>query len=90
MITVTHGGYVKRTPLSIYRTQHRGGKGRSGMATKEEDAVTELFVTSTHTPVLFFSSLGQVYKEKINGEYRGGPAFYNCLVEAERLAPASQ
>jgi DNA gyrase subunit A len=65
VITVTHGGYVKRTPLSIYRTQHRGGKGRSGMSTKEEDAVTRVFSANTHTPVLFFSSGGKVYKLKV-------------------------
>ncbi|MGZ3375125.1 MAG: DNA gyrase subunit A [Phenylobacterium sp.] len=65
VITVTHGGYVKRTPLSIYRTQHRGGKGRSGMSTKDEDAVTRVFSASTHTPMLFFSSGGKVYKLKV-------------------------
>ncbi|WP_278360149.1 DNA gyrase subunit A, partial [Zymomonas mobilis] len=56
VVTVTHGGYIKRTPLDTFRTQNRGGKGRSGMATKDEDAVTNLFVTCTHTPVLFFSN----------------------------------
>ena len=65
MITVTHGGYVKRTPLATYRTQHRGGKGRSGMSTKEEDAVTRVFSASTHAPMLFFSSGGKVYKLKV-------------------------
>jgi DNA gyrase subunit A len=65
VVTVTHGGYIKRVPLSAYRAQHRGGKGRSGMATREEDFVTRLFVANTHTPVLFFSSLGQVYKLKV-------------------------
>jgi DNA gyrase subunit A len=65
VITVTHGGYVKRTPLATYRTQRRGGKGRSGMATKEEDAVTRVFSANTHTPVLFFSSGGKVYKLKV-------------------------
>jgi DNA gyrase subunit A len=65
VITVTHGGYVKRTPLSIYRTQHRGGKGRSGMSTKDEDAVTRVFSANTHTPMLFFSSGGKVYKLKV-------------------------
>jgi DNA gyrase subunit A len=50
VVTVTHGGYVKRTPLATYRTQHRGGRGRSGMGTKDEDAVTRLFVASTHAP----------------------------------------
>ncbi|HEX6860137.1 MAG TPA: DNA gyrase subunit A [Caulobacteraceae bacterium] len=65
VITVTHGGYVKRTPLATYRTQHRGGRGRSGMATKEEDAVTRVFSASTHAPVLFFTSGGKVYKLKV-------------------------
>lgn len=65
VVTVTHEGYIKRVPLSIYRAQARGGKGRSGMATKDEDFVTRLFVASTHTPILFFSSRGIVYKEKV-------------------------
>ncbi len=65
VITVTHGGYVKRTPLATYRTQKRGGKGRSGMSTKDEDAVTRVFSASTHAPVLFFSSGGKVYKLKV-------------------------
>jgi DNA gyrase subunit A len=59
VVTVTHGGYVKRVPLSAYRAQRRGGKGRSGMATRDEDFVTRLFVANTHTPVLFFSSRGR-------------------------------
>src|SRR5690606_38232600 len=61
----THGGYIERVPLSAYRAQRRGGKGRSGMATRDEDFVSRLFVANTHTPVLFFSSLGQVYKLKV-------------------------
>ena len=65
VVTVSHAGYVKRVPLSTYRAQKRGGKGRSGMQTREEDFVTRLFVASTHAPVLFFSSRGQVYKEKV-------------------------
>ncbi|MGM4962572.1 DNA gyrase subunit A [Tardiphaga sp. 1201_B9_N1_1] len=65
VVTVSHHGYVKRVPLSTYRAQRRGGKGRSGMATRDEDFVSRLFVASTHTPVLFFSSRGQVYKEKV-------------------------
>ena len=65
VVTVTHGGYIKRVPLSAYRAQRRGGKGRSGMSTRDEDFVTRLFVASTHAPVLFFSSLGQVYKLKV-------------------------
>jgi DNA gyrase subunit A len=65
VVTVSHAGYVKRVPLASYRAQRRGGKGRSGMSTREEDFVTRLFVANTHTPVLFFSSLGQVYKMKV-------------------------
>jgi DNA gyrase subunit A len=65
VVTVTHGGYIKRVPLTAYRSQRRGGKGRSGMATRDEDFVTRLFVANTHQPVLFFSSLGQVYKLKV-------------------------
>ena len=64
VISVTHAGYIKRTPLSVYRAQRRGGKGRAGMATREEDFVTELFVASTHAEILFFSSRGRVYKTK--------------------------
>ncbi|GAB5489437.1 MAG: DNA gyrase subunit A [Parasphingorhabdus sp.] len=73
VVTVTHGGYIKRTPLDTFRAQRRGGKGRAGMATKDEDAVTELFVTSTHTPVLFFSNIGQVYRLKVWKLPEGGP-----------------
>ncbi len=65
VVTVSHLGYVKRVPLSTYRAQKRGGKGRGGMQVREEDFVSRLFVASTHTPVLFFSSSGQVYKEKV-------------------------
>ncbi len=73
VVTVTMTGYIKRTPLSIFREQKRGGKGRSGMQTKEEDAVTELFVTSTHNPVLFFSNIGRVYRMKVWRLPEGGP-----------------
>ncbi|WP_019218779.1 DNA gyrase subunit A [Bartonella florencae] len=65
VVTVSHSGYIKRVPLNTYRAQRRGGKGRSGMSTKDEDFVTRLFVANTHTPVLFFSSRGIVYKEKV-------------------------
>ena len=65
VVTVSHAGYIKRVPLSTYRAQKRGGKGRSGMQTREEDFVARLFVASTHAPILFFSSRGQVYKEKV-------------------------
>ena len=65
VVTVSHAGYIKRVPLSTYRAQRRGGKGRAGMQTRDEDFVTRLFVANTHTPVLFFSSRGQAYKEKV-------------------------
>jgi DNA gyrase subunit A len=65
VVTVSHLGYIKRVPLSTYRAQKRGGKGRGGMQVREEDFVSRLFVANTHTPVLFFSSAGQVYKEKV-------------------------
>jgi DNA gyrase subunit A len=65
VVTVSHEGYIKRVPLATYRAQNRGGKGRSGMATKDEDFVTRLFVASTHTPVVFFSSRGIAYKMKV-------------------------
>jgi DNA gyrase subunit A len=73
VVTVTMGGYIKRTPLDAFRAQRRGGKGRSGMATKEEDAVANLFVTSTHSPVLFFSTLGKVYRLKVWRLPEGAP-----------------
>jgi DNA gyrase subunit A len=84
VITVTHGGYVKRTPLAMYRTQHRGGKGRSGMQTKEEDAVTRVFSANTHTPMLFFSSGGKAYQLKVwrlpvGTPTSRGKAFVNLL-----------
>ncbi len=65
VVTVSHLGYIKRVPLSTYRSQKRGGKGRGGMQVREEDFVSRLFVASTHTPVLFFSSQGKVYKAKV-------------------------
>jgi len=74
VVTVTLDGYIKRTPLSTFRAQNRGGKGRAGMATKEEDAVKEMFVTSTHNPVLFFSTAGKVYRLKVWKLPEGGPA----------------
>jgi DNA gyrase subunit A len=73
VVSVTMEGYIKRTPLAVFREQKRGGKGRAGMATKDEDAVTTLFVTSTHNPVLFFSNLGRVYRMKVWRLPEGGP-----------------
>ncbi|MEQ1618039.1 MAG: DNA gyrase subunit A [Terricaulis sp.] len=73
VVTVTHGGYVKRTPLALYRTQRRGGKGRAGMTMKDEDFVTRVFVASTHAPILFFSSAGMAYKMKVWRLPQGDP-----------------
>jgi DNA gyrase subunit A len=73
VVTVTLSGYIKRTPLTLFREQKRGGKGRSGMNTKDEDVITTLFVTSTHNPVLFFSSTGRVYRMKVWKLPEGGP-----------------
>ncbi len=73
VVTVTLDGYIKRTTLDTFRAQRRGGKGRAGMATKDEDVITELFVTSTHTPVLFFTTLGRVYRMKVWRLPVGGP-----------------
>jgi len=84
VVTVTHSGYVKRTALTAYREQHRGGKGRSGMAMKDEDAITGVYSATTHQPMLFFSSTGKVYKLKVwrlplgNPQARG-KAFVNLL-----------
>jgi DNA gyrase subunit A len=64
VVTVSHRGYIKRVPLSVYRAQRRGGKGRAGMKTRDEDFVTRLFVANTHTPILFFTSSGMVYQLK--------------------------
>ena len=92
VVTVSHAGYVKRVPLSTYRAQRRGGKGRSAMQTKDEDFVTRLFVASTHAPVLFFSSKGQVYKLKVwrlpmSAPQSRGKALVNILplTEGERI-----
>ena len=73
VVTVTAAGYVKRTALDTYRAQRRGGKGRAGMSMKDEDYVTKVFVATTHTPVLFFSSTGMAYKLKVWKLPLGGP-----------------
>ena len=65
VVTITHGGYVKRVPLDTYRAQRRGGKGRSGMSMKDDDFISDLFVASTHTPILFFTSRGIVHRMKV-------------------------
>ncbi len=73
VVTVTHGGYIKRVPLSTYRAQKRGGKGRAGLSLREDDFVNRIFVGDTHTPVLFFSSRGMVYKMKVYRLPLGAP-----------------
>ena len=73
VVTVSYSGYIKRVPLSTYRAQRRGGKGRTGMATRDEDFVNQVFVVNTHTPVLFFSSTGKVYKQKVYKLPLGSP-----------------
>ncbi|HEX6443130.1 MAG TPA: DNA gyrase subunit A [Stellaceae bacterium] len=73
VVTVSHAGYIKRVPLSTYRAQRRGGRGRAGMAMREEDFVSEVFVASTHAPVLFFTSTGRVYKLKVHRLPLGTP-----------------
>ncbi|SLN10900.1 DNA gyrase subunit A [Ruegeria meonggei] len=84
VVTVTSGGYIKRTPLADFRAQKRGGKGLSGMQTKEEDVVTNLFVANTHTQLLFFTTDGMVYKLKTwrlpqSGRTGKGKAIVNIL-----------
>ncbi|MBL0942210.1 MAG: DNA gyrase subunit A [Alphaproteobacteria bacterium] len=88
VITVSHSGYIKRVPLVTYRAQKRGGRGRSGMATRDEDFVRELFVANTHTPIIFFSSLGKayvlkVYKLPLGTPQSRGKAMINLLPLAE-------
>jgi len=74
VVTVSHTGYIKRNPISLYRTQRRGGRGKVGMGTKEEDFVSMLFIASMHTYVLFFSDQGKVYWLKVpNCRRRGAP-----------------
>ena len=92
VVTVSHTGYVKRVPLSAYRAQRRGGKGRAGVQIKDEDFVTKLFVANTHTPILFFSSLGMVYRLKtwrlpVGNPTSRGKAMINLLplAQGERI-----
>src|SRR5205814_745929 len=73
VITVSRGGYIKRSPLSLYRSQRRGGKGRIGMATKEEDIVQHLFVASTHSYILVFTDKGRMYWLKVHAIPEVGP-----------------
>lgn len=88
VVTVTHGGYIKRTPLADYRAQRRGGKGKSAMNMRDEDMTTEMLVVNTHTPVLFFSNKGKVYKLKVyklplGGANTRGKALVNLFPLAE-------
>ena len=96
VVTVSMTGYVKRVPLSTYRAQRRGGKGRTGMTTKDEDVVSDLFVAGTHAPVLFFTTRGMVHRLKvyrlpIGTPQSRGKAFVNLLplVGGERFRPCS-
>ena len=94
VVTVSHSGYIKRVPLNTYRAQRRGGKGRAGMATREEDFVTQVFVVNTHTPVLFFSTTGKVYMLKtytlpVGAPQARGKAMINLLPLAEGEAIAT-
>lgn len=91
VVTISNTGYIKRVPLNTYRAQKRGGKGRTGMETKEEDFVHDLFVANTHTPVLFFSTIGIVYKMKVYkiplaGPKSRGKALVNVLPIKENEA----
>ena len=91
VVTVTISGYIKRVPLFTYRAQKRGGKGRSGMAMKDEDILSEVFVASTHTPVLFFSDSGQVYRMKVWKLPEGTPQSKGkALVNLLPLAPGEK
>jgi DNA gyrase subunit A len=94
VVTVSHTGYIKRVPLSTYRAQRRGGRGRAGMSTREEDFVTQVFVVNTHTPVLFFSTAGKVYMLKayrlpLGAPQARGKAMINLLPLAEGEAIAT-
>ena len=74
VVTVTHGGYIKRNPTSLFRIQKRGGKGKTGMTTREEDFVEALFVASTHSYILFFTNKGKVYSLKVYDIPQAGAA----------------
>ncbi|MDO8445927.1 MAG: DNA gyrase subunit A [Deltaproteobacteria bacterium] len=88
VVTVSHTGYIKRNPLSLYRSQHRGGKGKMGMTTREEDFVEHLFVASTHSYILFFTSIGKVYWLKVHELPLGGPTTKGkAIVNLLNLAP---
>ena len=93
VVTISHAGYIKRNPITLYNSQRRGGKGKTGMGTKEEDFVEHLFVASTHDTFLFFTNLGRVYWRKVHelpqaGRLARGKAIVNLLAlgEGEKLA----
>ena len=94
VVTITAGGYIKRTPLVDFRAQRRGGKGLSGMATKDDDVVTSLFVANTHTQLLFFTTDGMAYKLKtwrlpLGGRNARGKAMVNILPIASGVSVAA-
>jgi DNA gyrase subunit A len=93
VVTISHAGYIKRNPITLYNSQRRGGKGKTGMGTKEEDFVEHLFVASTHDTFLFFTNLGRVYWRKVHelpqaGRLSLGKAIVNLLAlgDGEKLA----
>jgi DNA gyrase subunit A len=88
VVTISHRGYIKRTPLNIYRSQRRGGKGRTGMATRENDFVSQLYVASTHSYFLVFTSIGRVYWLKVHEIPVGSPSAQGkAVVNLLNLAP---
>ena len=93
VVTVTHGGYIKRTPLTEFRAQKRGGKGLAGMATKDEDLSPASFVANTHTPILFFTTDGIVFKLKtwrlpLGGRNARGKAIVNGPAGCPQASPS--
>lgn len=91
VVTVTHGGYIKRNAVSLYRAQRRGGKGRSGIRTKEEDFVENLFIASTHSYILIFTDLGKLYWLKVHEVPQGGMASRGkAIVNLLELAPGER
>jgi DNA gyrase subunit A len=88
VVTITHEGYIKNTPLSVYRSQRRGGKGKTGMSTKETDFIENVFVASNHNYVLFFTNLGRCYWLKVHSIPEAGPtARGKALVNLLNLSP---
>ncbi len=84
VVNITHTGYIKRNPISLYRSQHRGGKGKTGINVKEEDFVEDLFIASTHDYILFFTDAGKIHWKKVHeipqaGRLTRGKAIVNLL-----------